>query len=51
MPFFVHPRPEIDLTPIANSNKNLGEPRYPSITAGEYFSKRLTEIGFGETKP
>lgn len=50
MPFFVHPRPEIDLTPIMNSNKYLGEPKYPSITAGEYFSQRLTEIGFGKTK-
>ncbi len=46
MPFFVHPRPEIDLTPL----KNLGNPKYPTITAGQYFNQRLTEIGFGHSR-
>ena len=46
MPFFVHPRPETNLEPLAS----LGAPKFPKISAGEYFSQRLTEIGFGHTK-
>jgi len=48
MPFFVHPRAEVDLTPLAGCVEKLGaNPKYRSISAGEYFMERLTEIGFG----
>ena len=50
MPFFVHPRPEIDLTPVSSTLVDLGSSKYPEITAGEYFAQRLTEIGFGNSK-
>ncbi len=46
LPFFLHPRPEIDLTPhpvcLAPSG---GIPRYPRGTAGEFLQRRLAEIG------
>lgn len=46
LPFFVHPRPEIDLSPhpacIAQSG---GQARYPSLTAATYLAQRLREIG------
>jgi isopenicillin N synthase-like dioxygenase len=43
MPCFIHPRKDADLTPLAS----CGEPRYPSITAGDYLDQRLREIGLG----
>ncbi|MGG6296513.1 isopenicillin N synthase family dioxygenase [Leptolyngbya sp. AN02str] len=46
IPFFVHPRAEVDLTPLAGCvDKTGGEARYPSWTAGEYLTQRLKEIG------
>ena len=46
MPFFVHPRPEVDLTPLPDCVvKTGGQPCYPSLTAGEYLHQRLREIG------
>lgn len=46
MPFFVHPRPDFDLTPLPNCIQRMGgEPLYPAQTAGEYLQKRLKEIG------
>ncbi len=45
MPFFVHPRSEVDLTPLASCVSQLGQQLYPSITAGEYLLQRLREIG------
>lgn len=46
LPFFVHPRPEIDLTPLPICVQATGgQPRYPSLTAGEYLQQRLAEIG------
>lgn len=45
MPFFVHPRADVDLTPLASCVKRVGEKRYPDITAGEYLQQRLREIG------
>ncbi|MEM9904550.1 MAG: 2-oxoglutarate and iron-dependent oxygenase domain-containing protein [Cyanobacteria bacterium P01_D01_bin.44] len=48
MPFFVHPRPDFDLTPLPVCvRKTHGEQRYPVQTAGEYLSQRLQEIGLG----
>lgn len=46
MPFFVHPRAEVDLSPLPGCiARTGGEQRYPSITAGEYLHRRLREIG------
>jgi isopenicillin N synthase-like dioxygenase len=46
MPFFVHPRAEVDLSPLPGSvQKTGGTVRYPNITAGEYLAQRLREIG------
>ena len=49
VPFFVHPRKEIDLSPIDSCIlKTGGSAKYPNITAGEYLTKRLEEIGVGK---
>lgn len=46
MPFFVHPRPEVNLTPRAESVRRTGGTAlYPERTAGQYLSERLQEIG------
>ena len=46
MPFFVHPRPEVDLTPLPRCvARTGGEVRFPSLTAGQYLARRLKEIG------
>ncbi|MDX2271486.1 MAG: 2-oxoglutarate and iron-dependent oxygenase domain-containing protein [Cyanobacteriota bacterium] len=46
MPFFVHPRPEVDLTPLPSClTRTGGKPRFPSITAQQYLQQRLQEIG------
>ena len=48
MPFFVHPRSEVDLTPLPSCvERTGGERRFPQITAGEYLDQRLREIGLG----
>lgn len=50
MPFFVHPRAEVNLSPLPECVSDKGrDPRYRDITAGQYFSERLTEIGFGKS--
>ncbi|MDP6870299.1 MAG: 2-oxoglutarate and iron-dependent oxygenase domain-containing protein [Candidatus Poseidoniaceae archaeon] len=46
MPMFVHPRNEIDLTPLPEFIELTGgKALYPPITAGEYLHQRLVEIG------
>ncbi len=46
MPFFVHPRSEVGLAPLAGCvGRCGGERRYRAITAGEYLEERLREIG------
>ena len=46
MPFFVHPRSEVDLSPcVACVEKTGGEKKYPDMTAGQYLSQRLKELG------
>ena len=46
MPMFVHPRNEIDLTPLEEFvSQTGGAVMYPSIKAGEYLHQRLVEIG------
>ena len=47
-PFFVHPRKEINLSPMESCvSKTGGVKKYPNISAGEYLNKRLKEIGVG----
>lgn len=46
MPMFVHPRNEIDLTPLPEFiEQTSGSADYPSISAGDYLHQRLAEIG------
>lgn len=45
MPFFVHPRSEVDLSPLSKCVDRVGKQEYPNLTAGEYLEKRLSEIG------
>lgn len=45
MPFFAHPRPEVDLTPLQSCIAKTGTQTFPRITAGEYLQQRLREIG------
>ncbi len=48
MPCFIHPRADVDLTPLPSCiARTGGEAKYPSITAGEYLVQRLREIGLG----
>jgi len=45
MPFFVHPRAEVDLSPLPQCVAKTGEQSFSSITAGVYLQQRLKEIG------
>ena len=46
LPFFVHPRPAVDLSPLpACISRTGGVPQFPPLTAGEYLLQRLQEIG------
>lgn len=46
MPFFVHARGEVDLTPLPSFVEATGGTRiYPKITADAYLMQRLREIG------
>lgn len=46
LPFFMHPRPELDLTPLPGCiARTGGQPRFPVQTAGQYLHQRLQEIG------
>jgi isopenicillin N synthase-like dioxygenase len=46
MPYFVHPRAEVDLSPLPSCiAKTGGVPIFPPITAGDYLLQRLREIG------
>tara|TARA_B100001123_G_C15220105_1_gene990896 strand:+ start:458 stop:1399 length:942 start_codon:yes stop_codon:yes gene_type:complete len=50
MPMFVHPRNEIDLTPLPKFIEMTGgEQKYQNITAGEYLHQRLVEIGLADS--
>jgi isopenicillin N synthase-like dioxygenase len=47
MPFFAHPRKDVNLQPLpACVDRTGGEVRYAAITAGDYLEQRLREIGF-----
>ena len=46
MPLFVHPRPDVDLSPRPEFfERTGGEAKYPNISAGDYLEQRLREIG------
>ena len=46
LPFFVHPRPAVDLSPLsACVSRTGGGSQFPQLTAGEYLLQRLQEIG------
>lgn len=46
MPCFIHPRRDVDLTPMASAVARTGGiSRYPAVTAGQYLDQRLREIG------
>lgn len=46
LPFFMHPRPEFDLTPVSECvERTGGQPKFPAQTAGQYLQQRLQEIG------
>lgn len=47
MPFFIHPEPEADLSPLPKCVELTGgKKNYDDISAEEYLNKRLKEIGF-----
>ena len=46
MPCFIHARREVDLSPLPSCvARTGGVARYPGVTAGEYLTQRLREIG------
>jgi len=45
MPFFLHPRPDMDLTCLANCIDEHSPKQYQDMTAGQYLDERLKEIG------
>jgi len=48
LPYFVHPRPGMDLAPLASCvAKTGGQVRFPPITARSYLKERLNQIGLG----
>jgi isopenicillin N synthase-like dioxygenase len=48
MPFFVHPRPEVSLAPLASCvAKTGGAARFEPLSAGEFLERRLRDIGLG----
>jgi len=48
IPFFMHPRSEMDLTCLESCIDTENPKKYPDITAGEFLQERLAEIGFGK---
>lgn len=45
IPFFMHPRSEMDLTCLENCIDRDNPKQYDDITAGEFLNQRLAEIG------
>ncbi len=45
IPFFMHPRSDMDLTCLSSCIDENNPKHYPDITAGEFLSQRLAEIG------
>ncbi|MFK7923717.1 MAG: isopenicillin N synthase family oxygenase, partial [Bacteroidia bacterium] len=45
VPFFLHPRSDMDLTSLDNCIDATHPKAYTDMTAGEYLNERLREIG------
>ncbi len=45
IPFFMHPRPEMDLSCLENCVDATNPKQYPDINAGTFLEQRLAEIG------
>jgi isopenicillin N synthase-like dioxygenase len=45
IPFFMHPRSEMDLTCLESCIDDQNPKAYPDATAGEYLTERLIELG------
>jgi isopenicillin N synthase-like dioxygenase len=45
IPFFLHPRSEMDLTCLESCISENNPKQYTDMTAGEYLDERLMEIG------
>jgi len=45
IPFFLHPRSDMDLTCLGQCVTDSNPLHYEPITAGEYLNERLREIG------
>ncbi len=45
IPFFMHPRSEMDLSCLESCTSESNPKRYPDITAGDFLNERLAEIG------
>ena len=45
IPFFMHPRPEMDLTSLENCIDDQNPKSFDDMTAGEFLEQRLREIG------
>jgi len=45
VPFFMHPRSEMNLTCLDNCIDKENPKKYSDITAGEFLHERLAEIG------
>lgn len=45
IPFFMHPRSEMDLTCLESCIDEQNPKAYPDATAGEYLNERLVELG------
>lgn len=45
IPFFLHPKADMDLTSLENCIDESNPKRYEDITAGEFLEQRLAEIG------
>ena len=50
MPYFVHPRGEVDLSPLSACIEREGAQKYPNISASEYLLQRLHEMGLHKEK-
>lgn len=48
IPFFMHPRAEMDLTCLENCVSDEHPKQYEDITAGEFLQERLREIGLAK---
>ena len=45
IPFFMHPKPEMDLSCLENCIDEINQKGFDDITAGQFLEERLKEIG------